>query len=512
MAARKSSVLSVLHDLQDIQVLKLRNTGMDDHGVQILASSIRTRARLLDLRQNTLTDETAETLREQCILPSLNIERNRMGDSDSAGSRTIDDTWRPDSLGLRVLRSQSLDKDFLRHFSQPLTGRLALDHVPHVGLTHLYISDNYLGARGVFILLRLQKLHVLDVGNLHKFREDPDAQDFLSSLSSLYEMSQVRKEQDLLPWAFQNRAGRDLTYLRIHHSVVTELCEDKIVKPFHPGHLPHLQTLVLTNFPTHVSASSNLVPSFLSFIRLCAHSAHSAFQQARFTYDLPPGRERSAAEVQHARSLFGLSTVILEMEETRGMVADGRRCCQQQKHNAVTRRRFKSSTEDVDSEALWAAAENDFSFFNGNDDAETDIAAVDRAEVQARRSTASLKDMSDAYQVCPPSSKDVSPAAHEHKTGYTSNIPTVDVIAEISDFRKQRRKAWMEVNEAALAASDIGSKTADDSLGGKKGQLPKQKTRKEEPERAIRRTPGHTRSSVVDLVEGYWDGEIKVVR
>lgn len=138
----------------------------------------------------------------------------------------------------------------------------------------------------------------------------------------------------------------------------------------HPSFLPNLRTLLLTNVPPTVPASSNLVDNLKSFIAACAAEARLATLKARTNYSLPPGRARQDAERQHAKTLFALNTIVLEIgvEPEQGSQRGW-------KHTRQRLNISKSSTGDMDSEALWSAAENDFSFFGeeGEESAECGI-------------------------------------------------------------------------------------------------------------------------------------------
>lgn len=142
------------------------------------------------------------------------------------------------------------------------------------------------------------------------------------------------------------------------------------ITKLHPSFLPNLRTLILTNLPAQVFASSSVVENLKAFIAACAAETRLALLQARTNYSLPPGRARQDAERHHARTLFALRTIVLEINPEPDLGPQRR-----WKH---TRQRLdisKSSTGDRDSEALWSAAENDFSFFGegGEESAECGI-------------------------------------------------------------------------------------------------------------------------------------------
>ncbi|ETI25009.1 hypothetical protein G647_04379 [Cladophialophora carrionii CBS 160.54] len=140
----------------------------------------------------------------------------------------------------------------------------------------------------------------------------------------------------------------------------------------HPAVLPNLRTLVLTNVPTTAPRSSPVVSALKSFISACADEAALARLLARTDYSLPPGPARHVAELEQARSLFALRTIVLEMEQPVSQDAVVQRGWQ---HSRQRISMSKSSTGDRDSENLWSAAENDFSFFGeeGEEQAECGI-------------------------------------------------------------------------------------------------------------------------------------------
>jgi hypothetical protein len=567
--ARDAAVLSALSNLYDLQVLKLRGIGLRDSEAEVLANTIGIRVRLLDLRENLLTDMAVRSLLQTSFLPA---------DARTNGawrhSRLIED-WPvgiapgPDFFSLATLRSEELDHELLKQLTNPLTGRLAFEDIPHRGLTHLYISDNHLSVEGLASLLRSERLHVLDGGSVDNVKIIARTRSLSSPTGYTDEVSFPGAEK-LIP-VLAKEASKNLTYLRVDHAVVTkkydvsneipmprksvaevqgtlpsdaelpsegrpifeapapahyavempaerepifeldatpaepryELIgdimqfaisppigdkpqeseslaqiatspirgegpyapevvvnghvtpdsddEDVILdasgtgttlksrigpttasKPvtseppsispsptqpvfsstiqpapsatpspsvhrlaridlllrkrpqplsfpaadpttlviaqplsnLHPAALPNLRTLILTGLPTSVPQSSPLLPALKSFISACADEAALALLRAQTNYSLPPGRARLAAELDHARSLFALKVIVLEMlppgQSTKGKL-DGQ--ARGWHHNRQRVSMSKSSTGDHDSENMWSAAENDFSFF-----------------------------------------------------------------------------------------------------------------------------------------------------
>lgn len=142
------------------------------------------------------------------------------------------------------------------------------------------------------------------------------------------------------------------------------------IKKLHPSFLPHLRTLILTNLPAQVPSSSNVVDNLKSFVTACAAEERLAILKARTDYSLPPGRARLDAEREHARTSFALRAIVLEIDPDPDRGSQ-RRWQRTSKRIDIS----KSSTGDPDSEALWSAADNDFSFFGeeGEEPAECGI-------------------------------------------------------------------------------------------------------------------------------------------
>lgn len=167
------------------------------------------------------------------------------------------------------------------------------------------------------------------------------------------------------------RAGSEIT--TAHRAQIDDLMSLRPKKPItklHPSFLPNLRTFVLTNLPAQVSAASPVIENLKTFITACAAENRLALLKAKTDYSLPPGRARQEAERQHARTVFALRTIVLEINPEP--------LSSQQRGWKHTRQRLdisKSSTGDRDSEALWSAAENDFSFFGeeGEESAECGI-------------------------------------------------------------------------------------------------------------------------------------------
>lgn len=125
----------------------------------------------------------------------------------------------------------------------------------------------------------------------------------------------------------------------------------------HPAMLPQIiSTLVLTNVPP-LSSDGALGDRIICFIKNCAQETLLAHSQAKLDYSLPPGREGHVFAVKYfANKLFALKRVVLEMASKK---SDRRSSNASPWQHQSTR----TMTDDRDTEALWNAAETDFSFF-----------------------------------------------------------------------------------------------------------------------------------------------------
>ncbi len=245
--ARDASVLLALSGLYDLQVLKLRGIGLRDSEAEVLANAIETRVRLLDLSENQLTDMAVRSLMQACF-PDRQTNGNR------PHARQVED-WPvgipagPDFLSLDTLRSEDLDHELLKQLTNPLTGRLAFEDIPHRGLTHLYISDNHLSVEGLSSLLKSTRLHILDGGSVDTVKEIARTRSLTAPSGYTDEVSFPGAEK-LIP-LLSTYASNNLTYLRIDHAVVT--------KELQPRDAPSPSSSV-AELPTPITSAAELPP------------------------------------------------------------------------------------------------------------------------------------------------------------------------------------------------------------------------------------------------------------
>jgi hypothetical protein len=217
--ARDPNVLAALGSLYDLQALKLRGIGLRDGEAEVLANSIGIRVRLLDLRDNLLTDMAVRSLMQACFLPP-----DKFPDASRLNTRRVED-WPvgmapgPDFFSLDTLREEELDHELLKQLTNPLTGRLAFEDIPHRGLTHLYIANNHLSVEGLSSLLKSERLHILDGGSVDVVKTIARTKSLTSSTGYVDEVKFPGAEK-LIPILARN-ASTNLTYLRIDHAIVT---------------------------------------------------------------------------------------------------------------------------------------------------------------------------------------------------------------------------------------------------------------------------------------------------
>lgn len=600
MAARDSLVLSKLGDMPSLQILKLREIGLRDEDLEIIAAAVKLRIRSLDVRGNTLTDRSAGILLHYCFKAALEEDASLEALTQPAGGFGLDD-WpsgiaRPDLKLLDDFRSDTLDEHFIKQLATSILSRLPSDDLPKSGITHLYISNNFITLDGLTELMRTKRLFVLDAGAVYKINNPRSSFSYLQGESQNYEK--------LIPLLEKFCSG-NLTSLRLHYNIITETAsreadavpvafelspqsarveldaaspvyelgvgedepryelygdstqivvtpaigqpptltaEERVAVPnvgpafapevmeptenddapiltatgliysaqaangikspqtptapklgsrmsmdqtetselrialveqqrrefrqalrekphsLLPAMLPRLRTLTLTDIPCK-DFTNHVVDSLIRFISHCAMEAEFArlHASASLAGDTGiPDQFRLPQIRDSARDVFALSRIVLEM----GPPGSSKRVNPESTLQPVNYSyRTKSSTEDADSEALWSAQENDFSFFG--DDEECGLPAQEPGWNQP-----DLAVLSEKLIVQPEEETQIErPASRPAKKTMDIAAGGVDVVQALAQFRKERKMAY----EEALRH-------------GKR------------------------------FVEGYWPGEVKVVR
>ncbi|KAI1927883.1 hypothetical protein LOY94_004741 [Ophidiomyces ophidiicola] len=601
-AARDPEVLSSLSPLRELQVLKLRGIGLRNNDVDVLAEAIGTKIRFLDIRDNLISDNGLRGLIRNCFLrpdsqsdffEQANYQFEWCLPTMRFGHILTPDSW----------TSEYLDAHFFGQLTLRLDGRSVLEDIPHVGITHLYISGNHLSSQGVFNLLSIGSLVVFDGGTV----DGPDKSPIFSDKGPL-------NGAEKLISILRQPATRKLTYLRIHHAIVLRnvlvqhstglpalpqeqpinslsaetfsyrkqrpcfeaastsvyglgstlvadpfrpnpsevqqtdspiqavpgialttsvnpenitpleisdhllghhqtpivqsplspqlrdrLVQELIAKrplipgisecrseeyftPFHPSSLPNLQSLVLTDLPSCAPATSPLLSSLKSFISACADEACLASLQAESNYSLPPGLSRAKAEKQLAKSLFALESIVLEVAPARK--PQNPSLWPLSIHNISMH--SKSSTGDRDSENLWAAAANDFSFFVGErcgtpivaeavGEKESPAAHGDNSKQPVTQKPETLNSSISHHEAVPRQHSGTNLPQSRDYVSQASMGPEVDLVMALASFRRERKAVYNSLLN-----------------------------REKQAELRTETIPSH--------VEGHWKGDIKIVR
>lgn len=242
---------------------------------------------------------------------------------------------------------------------------------------------------------------------------------------SLSDQNSQPEESTNMSFGRPTRTGRPRTY----SSVVAErACRVKtqlsLAKGCHPGVLPSLVTLTLTDFPPY-SLSTSTADRFTAFIHDCADEARLAHAQARLDYSAPPGRKGYANTARDAaRTIFPLQEIVLEV--ARDQPARRKGPASAWRHHGT-----KSVTQDRDSEVLACAAETDFSFFGEYDDDLPSLEVGREAPFPAM----------GGLEVALPDQEQHASISERDKYEEDSE-PRIDVITRISEFRKAKRAAY----------------------------------------------------------------------
>lgn len=216
--ARDRGVLSTLSQLEHLQVLKLRGIGLNDSDAQFLGNAIGIRVRILDLRNNMLTDMAVRSLLQASFLPPGNFVTRQDARGDIPGSPNAVSRTALSSSRVDFFKRPDLDEQFVKILSRPLMDRAWIDDLPHVGITHLYIADNQLTVEGVASLLASTRLHVLDVGTVDTASSLPvDTCAVTPDGPGCHYFPGAEK---LVP-IIGSSAKDNLTYIRAHHALVT---------------------------------------------------------------------------------------------------------------------------------------------------------------------------------------------------------------------------------------------------------------------------------------------------
>ncbi|PYH82022.1 hypothetical protein BO82DRAFT_72758 [Aspergillus uvarum CBS 121591] len=316
----------------------------------------------------------------------------------------------------------------------------------------------------------------------------------------------------------------------------------------HPSHVSHLEQLVLTDVPSHVPANSPILASLVRFITACSNESLLATLQAGSDYSLPPGQARLQAEQESARSLFALRRIVLEITST--YPAQGRARLTRWRPTSYQAGTLKSSTGDRDSENLWSAAVDDFSFFGEEECGVPDgysgkyfpmavlnekvslipedddprlsgypepnatsspisISSGQQYTPQARSRTISIGSTSTARDSHPQGSSTTTAGMKSSATAESQvEVPMVDLVAELAAFRRAKKIEYEEgVRRDRRRRYTVGT-TFSSNLS------PATTVSSFSPSPSFSSLAGASSpmQSVQQFVEGHWKGEVKIIR
>ncbi|KAL1886159.1 hypothetical protein Plec18167_000088 [Paecilomyces lecythidis] len=677
--ARDRTVLSTLSLLEDLQVLKLRGIGLKDSDAEFLANAIGIRVRFLDIRNNLLTDMAVRSLMQACLGPittpstATQTDLGLQGQHPASGS-----AFGP--YDAHILKRADLDELILSQLTRPLTGSSLVESLPHVGMTHLFISDNQITLEGVASLIASKKLHVLDAGTVDTAESIRKGQ----RIMGVTDPASFPGAEKLIP--ILGKYGQEtLTYLRVHHAVVTadtpvkdaaplsallpelptetagpgpaaelpstneifelpadtefrveledtsvgpsaqtsEIKQDGVQETYedepldqvrrgsvfapevvndddilddentlssatgaslhesslgsldprsrkiqellskrpknngiprrdsaaytfpylHPSHIPHIDTLILTDIPSTVPANSPILSSLIRFITACSDEALLATLQSKSDYSLPPGRARLTAEKEQARRLFALRRLVLEIAPASKINR------QKQTSWKPLDTRLASTTGDPDSEQLWSAAMDDFSFFEAecgipdNDQGKyfpmailnqkVSLTPEDDDSIRSARSdlgspllgTGLTPSQSTHSWGASASSTMMSGASHigdrdERHSRYTSceierqqypEEPQIDLVAALAAFRRSKKAEYEDLIRTHRIQRHCSSGDTSSLLSPPFASFSLSACPSPSPP-LTPTTPTWAVRPVPLSVEGHWKGEVKIVR
>ncbi|KAI9724968.1 MAG: hypothetical protein M1812_000244 [Candelaria pacifica] len=198
----------------------MRNCNLRDEDISIIASAVATRLRSLDVRQNLLTDECATSLVRHCSPPLATPYSQTMvhGDQFLADDDWLNDALRPETDVARSMEEQ--DANIFKRLTGGFVGCVSISAARSLGLSHLYIARNHFTVLGISKLVRSLRLSVLDCG--HETSSAMGNRPLTpTSPIPINQDERIKGVQGLTPF-LSAYACKNLTYLRIHHTIATK--------------------------------------------------------------------------------------------------------------------------------------------------------------------------------------------------------------------------------------------------------------------------------------------------
>lgn len=328
-----NSLLS-FHSFNNLRILKLCGLRLTDQSMPLDALTTWLRLWSLDLRENSLTDQTIDFLLEKFFAPeltprliNLNSDEVIYEDPPLYHRRDETDPYYLSSDSTAPIRPDTTDS-FISYMKRHAdlsgpSGFVLPEGDPmrrSTGLTHLYLSSNRITSMGVEKLLRsTNRLQVLDVGTVKAHPNN-------YAISHTTAFAQPRTAQLL-----HRMMGSRIEDLRIHHSLVTcipTIGQGRLELGYTPQHLHkaekfseteskiaafsplynyRLTSLTLTDIP--LKSTGPTINRLITFLRLCARqeailrsASTSGPRKTRHSPQLLPGLRKLRLEFIQERS------------------------------------------------------------------------------------------------------------------------------------------------------------------------------------------------------------------
>jgi hypothetical protein len=329
-----NSLLS-FRSLTNLRILKLCGLRLTDQSLPFDALHTWLRLWSLDLRENSLTDQTIDSLLDECFARKLSppmivqesdevlyedppIYHQREESDPSYPSYNASVSVRPDTTDSFISYMKRY-ADFSNPSSLVLPDRDPMRK--STGLTHLYLSSNRITSKGVQKLLSsTNRLQVLDVGTV---KANP---------STPYQLPHTTPfaQPNIVP-LLDRQTGTRIEQLRIHHSVITcipTIAQGRLEFGYTPQHLHkaekfgdlefqsaafnplsnyRLTSLTLTDIP--LKSTGPTITRLTTFLRHCAtqeaillSASSSGPRKTRHSPRLLPGLRKLRLEFIHERS------------------------------------------------------------------------------------------------------------------------------------------------------------------------------------------------------------------
>lgn len=225
-----------------------------------------------------------------------------------------------------------------------------------------------------------------------------------------------------------------------------------------PGNVANIRKLTLTEVPSY-AGTRKVVNALIGFLKDCATEAKLVDQQVQMEVPATSGFSQiggaSTPRKQASWEIFALKKIVLEMASDEPVTSQSYLSPHLVKSSKYVNR-TRSSTEDADSETFWSASENDFTFFDDNEEC-----GLPLAETSSHIPSLTLTEKMSLPDERGSRQPGYLPTRHLPKR----REEVVDVVAELAKFRRERKAAY---------------------------------------EDAAKRGVRH--------VEGYWPGEVQIIR